>query len=258
MLIAALVAVGLALLGTGAALVVTARSRARFAQGLARATADLERLQTAFSRFAPEEVVEQIAARGVAPEAQEREVTVLFADLKGFTALSAGLKPAVVVELLNGYFRVMSEAIVAHQGHVAKFVGDGLMALFGALQHNPWQARDAVEAALAMREALVRYNAATAERGLPPLEFGVGIHRGVAVAGVIGSREWMEYTVIGDTVNVASRVERLTRVHGTDLLVTEEVRAALDGRFRLRAMPPVPVRGKSEPIRTYAVEAREA
>ena len=257
MLIAALVALFLAL-GTGAALFVTARSRARFAQGLARATGDLERLQTAFSRFAPEEVVEQIAARGVAPEATEREVTVLFADLKGFTALSAGLTPAVVVELLNGYFRVMSEAIVEHQGHIAKFVGDGLMALFGALQHNPWQARDAVEAALAMREALVCYNAATAVRGLPPLKFGVGIHRGVAVAGVIGSREWMEYTVIGDTVNVASRIERLTRVHDTDLLVTEEVRAALDGRFPLRVMPAVAVRGKSEPIRTYAVEAREA
>ena len=258
MLIAALVAVGLALLGTGAALWVTARSRARFAQGLARATADLERLQTAFSRFAPEEVVEQIAARGVAREATEREVTVLFADLKDFTALSAGLKPAVVVDLLNGYFRIMSSVIVAHKGHVAKFVGDGLMALFGALEHDPWQARDAVEAALAMREALVGYNAATAARGLPPLRFGVGIHRGVAVAGVIGSREWMEYTVIGDTVNVASRVERLTRVHDTDLLVTEEVRAALDGRFRLCAMPPVAVHGKSEPIRTYAVEAREA
>lgn len=256
MLNAALVALGVALLGAGAALVGLARSRARYARGLKRATGELERLQMAFERFTPAEVVEQIAARGMASAAQLRDVTVLFADLKNFTAMSAGLDPSKVVDVLNGWLRAMSAEIAEHEGHVAKFLGDGLMALFGALERNPWQSRDAVEAALGMREALARYNVTLQDRGLAPLAFGVGIHRGVAIAGVIGSDDWMEYTVVGDTVNVASRVESLTRIHDVDILVTEEVRAALDERFHLRALPPASVRGKAEPIRTYAVEGR--
>jgi adenylate cyclase len=255
---AALVVLGAALAAALAALLASARSRAACSRALARATADLERLQISFARFAPEEVVEQIAARGIASEAAEREVTVLFADLKGFTPLAGTLGPAKVVELLNGWFRGMSAAIVAHNGHVAKFLGDGLMALFGALERNPWQARDAAEAALAMRESLRRYNVALAERGLPALSFGIGIHRGPAVAGIIGSDAWMEYTVVGDTVNVASRVQDLTRIHDADILVTEEVKTALDDRFRLRELPPAAVRGKPEPIRTWALEGTSA
>jgi adenylate cyclase len=247
------VALALALVG----LLFARRGRSAYARALARATEDLERLQTAFGRFAPEEVVEQIAARGVAQAATEREVTVLFADLKGFTPLAGMLGPAKVVDLLNGWFREMTAAIAAHNGHVAKFLGDGLMALFGALERNPWQARDALLASLAMRDALVRYNTSLAARGLPTLSFGVGIHRGPAIAGVIGSSEWMEYTVVGDTVNVASRIQDLTRVHDVDILVSEEMRAALDGAFRLRELPLAPVRGKAEPIRTYAVLGRE-
>jgi len=258
MLTAALVALASALAACLAGLVRAARGRAACARALARSNADLERLQIAFARFAPEEVVDQIAARGVASEATEREVTVLFADLKGFTPLAGSLGPARVVEVLNGWFRGMSAAIAAHNGHVAKFLGDGLMALFGALERNPWQARDAVEAALAMRESLLRYNDELAARGLPALSFGVGIHRGPAVAGILGSDVWMEYTVVGDTVNVASRVQDLTRVHAAEILVTDEVRAALDGRFRLLALPPAPVRGKAEPIRTWALLGREA
>ncbi len=254
MLTFALVALGAALAAALGALALLERSRSRYARGLARAAADLERLQTAFARFAPAEVVEQIAARGIAPEATEREVTVLFADLKGFTPLAGSLGPESVVDLLNGWFREMSAAIVAHNGHVAKFLGDGLMALFGALDRNPWQARDGVEAALAMREALARYNEALRTRGLPALSFGVGLHRGPVIAGVIGSDAWMEYTVVGDTVNVASRIQGLTRVHDTDILVSEEVRLALGDRYSLRALPPAPVRGKAEAIRTYAVE----
>jgi len=256
-MLALLIALGAALGAALAALALAARSRSIHARAYAGATADLERLQTAFARFAPGEVVDQIAARGIAPAATEREVTVLFADLKGFTTLAGALGPATVVEVLNGWLRAMSGAIAAHSGHVAKFLGDGLMALFGALDRNPWQARDAVEAALAMREALLRYNAALAARGLPALSFGVGIHRGPAVAGVIGSDDWMEYTVVGDTVNVASRIQGLTRVHDADILVSDEVRSALDRRFRLRELPPAPVRGKAEPIRTFAVEGRE-
>ncbi len=230
-----------------------ARDAALRLEGAARA---LERLQRAFSRFAPATVVEQIIERGLSTTAEKREVTVLFADLQGFTRMSEQLDPVSLVEVLNGYFERMSTAIRDHHGHVSKFMGDGLMALFGAHERNPWDARDAVQAALEMRHALQVYNADLRGRGLPELAFGVGIHRGEAVAGIIGSRELLEFTVIGDTVNVAARVESLTRSQGVDILVTQPVSDRLHGRFALKAMPPCEVKGKSAPLLTFAVEGQ--
>src|SRR5262249_40050394 len=156
-----------------------------------------------------------------------KEITVLFADLQGFTALTEQLEPGRLVAVLNGYFALMSREIAAHRGHLAKFLGDGLLALFGTLEHNPWQAHDAVRAALAMRRALAESNTALAPDGVPPLRAGIGIHRGPVVAGVIGTAELVEYGVVGRTVNLASRVEQLTRVHAADILVTDAVRSAL-------------------------------
>ncbi|MCC6523272.1 MAG: adenylate/guanylate cyclase domain-containing protein [Polyangiaceae bacterium] len=229
-----------------------ARARA-LERRVGKATRELERLQRAFARFAPAAVVEEVVAGG-ALEPAKREVTVLFADLKGFTAMSDKLDPAVLVQVLNDYFRAMSQAIAAHRGYVAKFMGDGIMAIFGAPEPNPWQARDAVEAALAMRAALAVYNETLRAAGLPELAFGVGVHRGVVVAGILGSDELVEFTVIGDTVNVAARVESATRAHDVDILVTNEVKEKLDGRVRLRALPPARVKGKPEPIPIWAVE----
>ena len=210
-------------------------------------------MQTAFSRFAPEAVIEDVL-EGAPVDPVKREVTVPFADLKGFTSMSEELDPAVLVGMLNGYFRAMSRAISAHRGHVAKFMGDGIMAIFGAPEHNPWQAKDAVAAALEMRRALASYNGELRARGLPQLEFGVGVHLGSAVAGVIGSEQLVEFTVIGDTVNVASRVESATRGHGVDILISDDVKRRLDDRVALRAVAPTPVKGKPEPLILWAVE----
>lgn len=221
---------------------------------LAAASDALESLQQAFSRFAPAAVVEDIIAQGVSTDSSKKDVTVLFADLKGFTPLAERLDPDVLVRLLNGWVERMSRAVAVHHGHVAKLLGDGFLALFGALDANPWQTNDAVNAALAMRAALADYNAKLAAEGLPPLAMGVGIHRGTVVAGVIGAAELVEYGVIGSTVNLASRVEELTRTHGVDILVSEAVEAALDRRFALRPMPPAPVPGMSAPVGTWAVE----
>lgn len=230
------------------------RRAARLEARLVAAAGELESLQHAFSRFAPATVVEDIIAQGVSPRSTKKDVTVLFADLKGFTPLAERLDPDVLVGLLNGWVEQMSRTIAEHHGHVAKLLGDGLLALFGALEPNPWQANDAVNAALAMREALAAYNARLGADGLPPLAMGIGIHRGPVVAGVIGAAELVEYGVIGSTVNVASRVEALTRTHGVDILVTEPVRAALDRRFALRPMPPTPVPGMAAALGTFAVE----
>lgn len=230
------------------------RRAQQLSRRLARASRELEALQQEFTRFAPAEVVEDIIARGVSTVPVAKEVTVLFADLRGFTALAETMPPTELVRVLNGWFAVMARAVAAHRGHLAKFLGDGFLALFGALEENPWQTNDAVRAALAMRAALAGYNAKLAADGLPPLAIAVGIHRGPVIAGVIGTELLVEYGVVGATVNLASRVEGLTRRHGTDVLLTAAVAEALDPRIRLRAMPPAVVRGVSEPVATFAVE----
>ena len=232
------------------------RSRRLEAQ-LEAAAADLQHLQEACSRLAPAGVVQRLVADGVGPGAQavaERKVvTALFADLVGYTALSERLEPAVLARVLNGYFQRMSDAIHEHRGHVSTFIGDGILAYFGALQPNPWQCDDAVRAALAMQAAMRDYNVELAREGLPPLAVGVGIHRGPGLAGLIGSRERMEYGFVGRTVNLAARVQALTRTHKVDILVTEAVRAELDPRFALAPMPAELVKGIAEPVVTYAV-----
>lgn len=220
---------------------------------LADAHATLEHLQSAFHRFVPEAVVDRIADGARELGGTTRDVSVMFADIRGFTTLSETVEPAVMVRILNGYFSAMNEVIRENHGRLSRIMGDGLMALFGALEDNPWHPADAVRAGLAMREALARYNAELDAQGLPTLKIGIGVHRGEVVAAVMGCDALLEYTVIGDPVNTASRVETLTKDHGVDLLITDDVRRGLDDRFELRAMPAVAVRGKSTPVATWAV-----
>jgi class 3 adenylate cyclase len=231
------------------------RAVAALERRLEAASRGLESLQQAFSHFAPAEVVEEIIAQGFSTRSEKKEITVLFADLKGFTALAERLDPEVLVRVLNGYFERVSRAITAHRGHVSKFMGDGVLALFGALEANPWQTNDAVHAALEIRSALADYSATLRGEGLPVLAVGIGIHRGSVVAGVIGSAELVEYGVIGRTVNLAARVQALTRSFVVDVLVTEAARNVLDRRFRLVPMPPTEVKGLPGPLATFALES---
>ncbi len=239
-------------------LVRSGRERRLARLQLRQAQGELERLQGAFARFAPARLVDRIIDAGTALPAERRAVTILFADLQGFTQLSEKLDPDVLMRLLGGYFSSMSEAISSHHGHVNRFIGDGLMALFGALDSNPWQARDAVEASLAMRDNLAAYNRSLAAEGLPPIGFGIGINCGPAVVGVVGHETLLQFDVLGDAVNVASRVESLTRALGADILVTDAVKGFLDDQYLLREMPPSTVKGKSLPILTFAVEGRRS
>ena len=233
------------------------REARRLRQRLERSTDELQQLRQSFRRFAPAEVIEGlIHGTGAAPE--KREVTVLFADLVGFTALSERLAPPVLVRILNGYFDRMSRAIGDHRGHVSKFIGDGILALFGALAPNPWQADDAVRAALAMRAALAAYNDHLAAEGLPRLAMGIGIERGTVIAGLIGTPDLMEFTVVGRAVNLAARIQAATREHAVDVLVTENVRAALDVQIRLRELPPAHLKGLAVPVAIWAVESSPA
>lgn len=251
-------ALALLALGMGYALWQSRQERVRLRRALEAKSADLERLQLSFSRFAPEEVVESVIASGVTTHGERKEVTALFADLVGFTALSESLEPRVLVRILNGYFERMSQAITGHRGHVSTLVGDGILALFGALQPNPWQGDDALHAALAMREELSAYNRELEQERLPTLSIGVGLHRGWGVAGLVGSRDLMQFAFVGRIVNLAARVQDLTRQYRVDILLTDAVRKTLDPRFKLRELPATPVRGVAEPVLIFAAESFEA
>lgn len=234
----------------------------RLQRQLDAASEELQRLQQACARLAPAGVVDRLVADQVSELSelppQRKVVTALFADIVGYTAMSEKLDAAVLARVLNGYFQRMSDAIHEHRGHVSTFLGDGILGYFGALQPNPWQSADAVRAALAMRSAIADYNRELLREGLPPLAIGIGIHRGSGLAGLIGSRERMEYGFVGRTVNLAARVQSLTRTHGVDILVTDAVRGELDPSFQLDAMPAEAVKGIAEPVVTHAVRGREA
>jgi class 3 adenylate cyclase len=233
------------------------RRHAALQRQLDLAAAELQQLQQACARLAPAGVVDRMVADGLhgAAEmpAERKVVTALFSDLVGFTAMSEKLEPPVLARILDGYFQRVSDAVHAHSGHVSTWLGDGMLAYFGALRPNPWQCADAARCALAMIETIRSYNEELARDGLPPLSLGIGIHRGPGLAGMIGSRERREYGFVGRTVNLAARVQSLTRTHGVEILVTGAVRTELGDAFELQAMPPERVKGIDEPVATWAV-----
>jgi adenylate cyclase len=184
-------------------------------------------------------------------------MSVLFSDIRGFTTLTEQGRPEAVVEQLNEYFSRMVDVVFQHRGTVDKFVGDMVMALFGAPLADPDHADHAVQAALGMLDALKDQNARWAAEGRPPLEIGVGVNSGDMVAGIIGSDTVMSYTVIGDAVNLGSRLESLNKEYGTRLIISEGTRARLKGRYDMKPLGAVTVKGKSEPVHIFEVLARQ-
>jgi adenylate cyclase len=186
---------------------------------------------------------------------ERRDVTVMFADLRDFTVLSDRLSGEQVVVVLDEFHSRMVELIFAAGGTLDKFLGDGLMAYFGAPVAAPDHAERAVRCALAMQQAMAGLNRDLERRGLPELRMGIGLHTGSVILGDIGAARRREYTIVGDTVNVAARIEELTKTCAAPILVSDETKARIGGGFSFTAVEPVRVRGKAAPLRTYRVAA---
>ena len=221
---------------------------------MTRGLVERERLRDAFGRYVAPELAEEVMRHGVSMRGGVTRASVLFADIRGFTSLAEWMPPVEVVSLLNGYFAAVSPPIRAEGGFINKFGGDSLLAVFGAPVPAEDHVARAVRAAVGVRAALAELNARARAEGRVELRIGIGIHTGEMVAGSVGSPDRMEYTVIGDVVNVAARIQALNKDFGTDVLVSAAVFEQLGDVAPARPLPPVSVQGKTAPLEVYALE----
>lgn len=211
-------------------------------------------IKATFGKYVSEQVRDAILQGDIPLDGEHKDVTVLFADLRNFTPLVEATPPKEVVRIINGYFREMSEAIVAQGGLVLQFIGDEIEAVFGAPLPLEDHARRAVLTALDMRGRLARLNQELAGQGYARLEHGVGIHSGQVLAANIGSPDRLSYALVGDTVNLASRLQGLSKEFDADVLLSAATAASLGADFNLRQLPATLVKGKSEPVDVLALE----
>ena len=211
------------------------------------------RLRGLFAQYVPPEVVAQLVEQPglVRLGGEAREITVMFTDLAGFTGMSERLSPEQTVEVLTAYFNAMTQVIHRHGGTVDKYIGDAIMAFWGAPLPDAAHAEHAVRAAIEMQAAMQRLAGELRERGLPPIAMRIGLHSGPAVVGNVGSDIRFSYTAVGDTVNLAARLEGANKAFGTGILLSDATAARLPPGLPLRVLDVVVVKGKSEPVRVF-------
>ncbi len=222
---------------------------------MAEGLAERDRVKSAFARYVSQQVMDTMLKAGSETllRGDRRRISVLFADIRGFSKISERMAPEKVVLLLNDYFELMVEVIFRNHGTLDKFMGDGLMAIFGAPENDAYQEENALKAAIEMQQELEKLEQKWSAEGIQ-IRIGVGIHSGPAIVGTIGSSRRMEYTAIGDTVNVASRLESATKDLGTNILISEHTYYGAKGSFAFRNMGTIMVRGRDEPLTVYGLE----
>lgn len=208
-----------------------------------------------FGKYVQKEVADMALASEIKLGGEKQVGTVLFSDIRSFTTISEKLEPQDLVSMLNSYFSAMVDHIISYKGVLDKYIGDALMVHFGILGETENSADNAVKAAIEMIRSLRQFNEGQQKLGNPEINVGIGIHTGDLVAGNIGSPNRMEYTVIGDTVNLASRAEGLTKLFGSDIVITEATCQSLKTpeRYLMRPLDLIVVKGKTKSIQMYEV-----
>ena len=228
------------------------------ANAMIRGLADRERIRETFGKYVTPEIRDRILSGRIPLSGERRVATLVFTDLRDFTPYVERTSPEEVILSMKAYFTIMQRAIRQHGGLVLQYVGDEIEAAFGVPIPSDSHADDALKAALAMRAALAELNGDRSAAGKPPFRHGIGIHTGMVLAGNTGSEDHLSYALIGDTVNLASRIQGLTRSMKCDILVGEETVKSLKGSFPLRREAPASVKGYSKPVVVYSLVEEES
>ncbi len=212
-----------------------------------------DKVKNLFNKFHGSSVTDDLMKGDLSLGGSNKDVVIFFSDIRGFTSFSEKRPPEEVVEMLNEYFGVMVGIINKNHGVVDKFIGDAIMAVWGAPKSSNKDAHHAVKACLEMRKSLDELNKKRISKGQPAISIGMGLHSGRAISGTIGSNERMEYTVIGNTVNTGSRIEASTKAFGSDLLISETVFEKIGDNFITEFAGAAEVKGRSEPLKLFKV-----
>ncbi|AVV51350.1 adenylate/guanylate cyclase domain-containing protein [Leptospira santarosai] len=216
-----------------------------------------EKVKDALGRFVNKEIAEMVLKHELTLGGERKMCAIFFSDIRSFTSISEKLQPEEVVEFLNEYMTEMVHCVNETHGIVDKFIGDAIMATWGATKTSDKDAENAVNGSLMMREALLKFNQGRGGEKKPIIQIGCGLNYGPVIAGQIGSEQRLEYTVIGDAVNLASRVEALNKPFGTDILITQNLLDHVPDIFNVEKMQSIKVKGKEEPQVIYAVLGRK-
>ena len=225
---------------------------------MGKGLAEREKMKDAFGKFVNKDIAERILRDEIKLGGERKTAVIFFSDIRSFTAISENLQPEEVVEFLNQYMTRMVKCVNDTNGVVDKFIGDAIMGVWGTPISHGNDTANAVECALRMRESLREFNKDRGTAKKPIIKIGCGINTGAVLAGQIGSHDRMEYTVIGDAVNLASRIESLNKPFGTDILISEDSYLAVKDLFTVVPMEKIMVKGKKDPQQIYAVLARKS
>jgi len=225
----------------------------------ARVNASLEKKQLRDEQrklirtFATKEIAEELLKTGFSLGGKFVNASIMFADIRSFTTITESRSPAEIIEMLNDYYALMFDAITGHGGSVNQIIGDGLMAIFGAPVHYEDHCERAVQAALEMLELLDGFNQNQAAQNKQQIKIGIGIASGQVIAGFTGTQHRATYTCVGDTVNLASRIESHTKVAGKPILIDENTHAGLSGDIQVEELGGITFKGKNQSVNVFAV-----